>query len=209
MSRWKPYFKPATRLALLACLALLPLSSVGCAPHSDFMREAATPSARHAPVGQALVVFIRPSEYAFLARYQVIDGEGHFLGDALAHTHFAVTLPPGEHVFIAYADNDSVSRSDAMRANLAPGRVYFVELAPKMTGIDILAITPRSETWADVTTWLADTQELVPNRVAGQAALNEHPDDLHDEIDAGKKHLAEQNAEDLGDRTIVPGDGVE
>ena len=193
--------------------------AAGCTPSSDLMREVATPTAAKPPPDQALVVFVRPGSFALLAKYEVVDvpqppvkdAAGHvafFLGESVANSHFAVALPPGEHVFVCYHGSDPIARNDAMRAALAPGRTYFVEISPNMGGVEILAITPRAESWKQITGWLADTKELVPDRAAGQKEIDED-DDLPAEVTAAFKHLSDDDADELAERTITPGDGIQ
>ena len=188
--------------------ALVACALCGCAPHSDYMRDAASPTSAKAPPDQALVVFVRPSSMAYLAGYQVVDEKGVFLGESLANSRFATLVPPGDHVFVAFHDWDPIARNDAMRARLLPGRTYYVQVQPNMTGVEILAITPRMESWAQLTTWLQETKELVPDRSAGQAYMDEHRDDVQDEIASALKHLSEDDADELADRTLLATDGL-
>lgn len=207
------------RLLVAAGATAAVVASAGCAPHSDYMREVETPVAQpKAPSDAALVYFVRPSSFAYLATYEVVDvrvmpngkpeGTGHFLGDSLASTHFAAVVPAGEHYFVAFHESDPIARNDAMRASLAPGRVYFVEIAPNIAGVSILAITPRSDSWQHVRGWIADTKELAPDRPGGEAYLADHPDDVRDEITHALEHLTDDNPEELAERTITAGDGV-
>lgn len=209
---------PVTRLASLGLVALAALAG-GCTPPSDLMREVATPTTAKAPPDQALVVFVRPGSFALLAKYEVVDvpqpavkdAAGHvafFLGESVANSHFAVVLPPGQHVFVCYHGSDPIARNDAMRASLAPGRTYFVEISPNLSGVDILAVTPRAESWSQITTWLKDTKELAPDRAAGQKEIDED-DDLPAEVTAAFKHLSDDDADELAERTITPGDGIQ
>ena len=208
---WLARLAPAVSIAL-------GLAATACTPSSDLMHEPATPRAAKAPPGQALVVFVRPGIFALLAKYRVVDvpqppvkdAAGHvafFLGESVASSHFAVAVPPGEHVFVCYHGSDPIARNDAMRATLAPGRTYFVEISPNMGGVEILAITPRAGSWSKITTWLQDTKELVPDRPAGQKEIDED-DDLPAEVTAAFKHLAADDADELAERTLTPGDGI-
>jgi hypothetical protein len=196
------------RLFLFASALALGMLGAGCTPHSDWMRETETPAASTAPPDKAQVIFVRPSHFALLAGFTVIDGQGHFLGESLAMSHFSALLPPGEHVLIAYGTSDPIARSDAMKATLAPGRTYFVAVEPTMGGVDITGITPRTENWAHVTEWIRDTKPLVPDVAAGQAHLDEDKADTMDEVEAGKKHLGEDPDEEAL-TTIVAADGVQ
>jgi hypothetical protein len=194
------------RAGVFASVAVCALAA--CAPHSDYMRDAASPSSAKAPPDQALVVFIRPGAMAYLAGYQVVDDKGVFLGESLANSRFAALVPPGDHIFVAFHDWDPIARNDAMRARLLPGRTYYVKVQPGMTGVDILAITPRTESWSQLTTWLQETKELVPDRSAGQQYMDEHRDEVKDEITSGIKHLSDDDEEDLADRTLLATDGM-
>ena len=198
-----------TRSLLAAAVSVVACTTLGaCAPHSDYMRDAAAPTSAKAPPDSALVIFLRPSSMAYLAGYQVVDDKGVFLGESLANSRFAALVPPGDHVFVAFHDWDPIARNDAMRARLLPGRTYYVQVQPGMTGVDILAITPRMESWSQLTTWMQETKELLPDRAAGQAYMDEHRDDVQDEIAAALKHLSEDDAEDLADRTLLATDGL-
>jgi hypothetical protein len=194
------------RAGLFATVAACALTA--CAPHSEYMRDAASPSSAKAPPDQALVIFVRPGSMAYLAGYQVVDDKGVFLGESLANSHFAALVPPGDHIFVAFHDWDPIARNDAMRARLLPGRTYYVKVQPGMTGVDILAITPRTESWSQLTTWLQETKELVPDRAAGQRYMDEHRDDVKEEITSGIKHLSDDDEEDLADRTLLATDGL-
>lgn len=189
-------------LRVLACLAALAVAGCG----SSYMHTAKGPQPP-VPAGQAVVVFLRPSMFALLAHYQVIDEKGRFLGELLAGSHFAVPVPAGDHVFVAFHDGDPLAHNDAMRARLLPGLTYFALVQPTMTGVEITAIAPRSESWSRVRGWLADTDALVPDPAAGQAFLADHGD-LLDELEAGYKHLSDDDAEELDEHTLLATDGV-
>jgi len=195
--------------SMVAVAAVLSAGALcACAPHSEYMREVASPVDVKAPPDQAQVVFIRPGSFALLAGYQVVDEKGTFLGEILANSRFAVLVPPGDHVFVAFHDGDPLARNDAMRARLLPGRTYYVQVQPNMTGVAILAITPRVDAWNDLTTWLKDTKQLSPDHAAGQAYMDEHRDDVQDEIASGLKHLSDDDEEDLADHTLLATDGL-
>jgi hypothetical protein len=219
----RPLVSRARARLLCAFLVAAPMGFVtSCAPHSDFMREPATAAGAIpvAPRDVAVVVFVRPSTFAYLARYAIVDvpvhmeagapklGRPRFLGDSLADSHFAVVVPPGPRIFVAYHPSDPVARSDAMRASLLPGRTYYVEVSPGMSGVSLLAVTPRSETWSKLTSWIAETNPLVPDREAGQAALEEDPEDAGEEVETGWKHLSDNDAAELEERTLRPEDGT-
>src|SRR5688500_8455849 len=137
---------------LIAAASML----VGCGAGSDYMRPGAAPKLE-AEAETARVVFLRPSGFASAIKTTILDGHGQFLGDSLPTSYFVVDLPAGEHVFVAWAENTS-----ALRAKLAPGKVYYVEVSPKMGAwsarVGLLALSPRSEECAELQGWLADSR---------------------------------------------------
>src|SRR5215469_7514801 len=102
------------RLGLFVAVALLGLA--GCAGSSEYMREVRPAPPIAAPADHAVVVFVRPSGLAFAINFAIIDQDGHWMGDAVSQSHFAVAVPPGEYTFIGWAEN-----TDIVKASLAPG----------------------------------------------------------------------------------------
>ncbi len=126
-------------------LALVAL--VGCAAPPQLMRPAA-PSARPDPY-RAVVVFVhhhesRPASCApggpcmsapagwhanGSPAVRIVDESGDLLGDSAADTSFAAVLAPGDHAFVGWTrpwDDDGVTF--ALRASLAAGRVYYIDV---------------------------------------------------------------------------------
>jgi hypothetical protein len=195
------------RHALALPLLALGLSGTGCTASSDYMLEAHAPQLMH-PVGNAAtVVFIRPSGYAKGMKMTVLDGRGRFLGDSLPESWFAVKMPPGDHVFVGWAENTS-----ALRAQLLPGRTYYVEVAPKMGAfsarVQLLAITPRAESWGELREWLDESRQLVPDEANGQAYLNGRKDDVVDRLQRAAEIMREYDRDELEERTLRPEDGL-
>jgi hypothetical protein len=191
--------------ALLA--AAMAAASAGCAATSEYMRPAQLTGPPTPPPGQALVVFVRPSSFALGLRFTILSAQGQFLGDSLPASNFAIILPPGQHVFFGWAENTS-----ALRADLAPDRTYYVEVAPKMgfgsARCHLLAITPRAESWAKLSTWLRETAAYLPDTAAGQAYLASRAPDVADRLRRGHETLGEYSPEELAERTLFPGDGI-
>src|SRR5947209_1481562 len=106
--------------ATRACPLLLLLLAGGCATSTRNMVQINPPRRLMAPPDQALVVFVRPSAFAWAVSANVLDESGRFLGDATARGHFAAVVPPGRHLLIIWAEN-----TDVLEAELAPGRIYF------------------------------------------------------------------------------------
>lgn len=188
----------------LAALSLV-TALVGCTASSDHMHPVGPPQLA-AKADAVTVVFVRPSGYAAGIVTTILDDKGRFLGDAMAETYFVTEVPAGEHTFIAWAENTA-----ALKAQLAPGKVYYVEVSPKMGAlsarIHLLALTPRSENWGELKGWLAASQAMRVNEQAGQAYLAGRTEDVQERIASAKEVLAEYDAEELAARTLRPEDG--
>lgn len=186
------------------CVAAL--GAVGCSASSEFMRPVAAPTAVKAAADEATVVFVRPSGFGGALKQTILDGKGRFLGDALPSSRFAVKMAPGEHTFIVWAEN-----TNAVKASLAAGKVYFVEVSLSMGALsaraDLLPIKPGTEAWRSLDEWLADTEVFDPDTAGGQAYLEERKEDVEERIKRAREHLAEYDAEDLALHTMGPGDG--
>jgi len=200
-----PTHLPA-RCCTLVSLALI-ATSLGCAATSPYMHsQPPSPLIRPGP-NQAQVVFVRPSSFAFGLKFTILDHSGRFLGDSLPRSQFAVMVPPGRHVFIVWAENTA-----ALRADLAPGRTYFVEVAPRMGAfsarVHLLAITPRRASWLERDAWLQATERLQSDFVAGQSYLTARGPDTMERVRRALEHLQQYDAAELADRTITPADGI-
>lgn len=136
----------------------------------------------------------------------IIDHKGRFVGDSTANSCFAAQMPPGKYTLIGWAENTA-----AVRAELAADKVYFVEVSPRMgvlsARVQLLAITPRSEDWNQLGTWLAECERFVSDERAGQAYLNGRKDDVRERIRRGLEILTEYSREELAERVLRPEDG--
>ncbi len=182
------------------------LGAAGCSASSEHMRPV-VPGRPTSPVpGEATVVFVRPSGFGAALKQTILDGKGRFLGEALPSSRFAVRMPPGEHTFVVWAENTS-----AVKANLTAGKLYFVEVSLSMGALsaraDLLPVKPGSERWDKLQEWLADTEELEPNPVSGQAYLAERREDVDERIKRANEHLANYDAEAMTAHTLGPNDG--
>lgn len=160
-----------------------------------------------APPNAALVVFVRPSGYASSVATTILDDQGAFLGDSIAGSQFAVLVPPGPHLFLAWAENTA-----PLVATVLPGRVYYVEVAPKLgfwtPRVHLLAINPRTDSWRELSLWMSQSNQLIPDVAAGQAYLNERQADVAERIRRARERLGELDPEELTERTLRPEDGV-
>jgi|GEM_PF-1231608 len=197
---------PGRRASFFVFLAaLLALSTAGCSASSKYMIKAPRSSIARSP-DAATVVFIRPSSYAASMRTTILDANGRFLGDSLPSSYFAVKVPPGEHVFVAWAENTA-----ALRATVEANKIYFVEVSSKMGAwtarMHLLAIGPNSPNWKKIDEWLADSDPYEANEQRGQAYLQSRARDTAERIERAKEALSKYDRAELAERTIVPTDG--
>jgi hypothetical protein len=193
----------APALGIVVALAAL----TGCSFSAPHMRPAAS-SAVAADPAAATVVFVRPSRLGGAITSVIATTEGRFLGETQAKSYFVAKLPPGEHLLVSWSES-----TPAMRATLAAGRIYYVEVAPKMgwgsARVQLLAITPRRETWSQLPEWMRECEPLQADEPAGQALLQERRDDFADRVKAARESYQGYSAEDREARTLRPEDGVQ
>lgn len=188
------------RAFLLVCLTL-----VGCTSKFMHPAPAGAPIAPRSDV--ATVVFVRPSSFGAAIHPTIFDERGSFLGDAEPSAHFVAHVTPGQHMFVVWAEN-----TGPIRANLLPGRVYFIEVSMKpgvwQARAHLLAITPRTEQWGRVREWLADTKPTVADLTAGQSYLTDRRDEVLERIKRANEAFAEMDDEERFARTLGPEDGI-
>lgn len=186
------------RLALLA----LSLASSGCAATSDAMGSLGFRLPNRPRPGHAVVVFVRPSDYAAGDLYHVFSDRYGFLGDSQAQSWFGAELPAGNHLFCA-----SGGGTPALRATLAPGRIYFVEVSSRFgmfgSRVQLIAVAPRFENWQKRDEWMADSEAYV---LVDRAAFE--PANVAEVIGSCQKRLGDYSSDELDQRTLLPGDGV-
>jgi hypothetical protein len=106
--------------------SLLVLSTllVGCAfTPSQMVRATAAPQL---DAGKALLTFLRPSNYGGAVSFGIWDSE-QFLGELKGESSVSCLVSPGEHVFLAKAENWAVTK-----AQLAAGKRYYLLMRPRM-----------------------------------------------------------------------------
>jgi hypothetical protein len=185
-----------------------------------------------APPGQALVVFIKPSDYESVESGlgprdyprllagrpsvwrpnrvdTIIDERGRYLGDILPMSHFGAAVEPGRHVFTAVRIPDALSagRVRGLEAELEAGKAYFVEIGSG-EAYDLLAIKRDSASWSKRESWLAATTRLAPNRAGGDAELREFADYADWCVTHAKENLSRQSGEPRARHELTPADGI-
>ena len=180
--------------------------STACAAHSSYMAETLTSASVAPDATTAVVTFIRPSRYAMLQVPTILDEHAHFVGECDAASKFSIAVSPGRHVFVVWAEN-----ADALVADLAPGKRYFVEVSPTegwtSARVHLIALTPRSKKWPEREAWLAGTKTLVPSG-GGAAYVESRHEAATERVRRGFEHLRRYDAVDLEKRTIRADDGI-
>ena len=179
-----------------------------CSGSSHLMVEAPKPAPQLAPTpNAATVVFLRPSGFGFAVNFTIVDQNGRFVGEAVAESHFAVTVPPGEYLFIADAENTAV-----VHANLAPGLIYYVNVAAQMgafsAGVNMDPVKPSEAEWREIPKSLAESKRLISLLAQGQGELNADPNKLRKIVEDGKRKWAELSPQDKAAHALELGDGM-
>ncbi len=140
--------KSVTNVRLLLLLISFVLLS-GCASqHMVQVRQMGPPDSQH-----AMVVFVRPSFFGGAIQFGIWDGE-NLVGVLSAGSYIQYMTTPGEHLFLARAENWSY-----VKANLQAGKRYFI-VANVFPGVwkarvaldPVRANDPMTD--ADINTWL-------------------------------------------------------
>ena len=156
---------------------------------------------------RATVIFVRPSSFAGGLLVTVLDDRGQFIGDALPSSWFFTTVEPGEHTFISWAEN-----TGALRAKLAAGKIYFVQVDVKLGALSarahLKALGPKSDAWEERDEWLRDNAQHEVDERSGQAYLDGRREDVEERIRRARDVLAQYTPAELADRTLAPADGI-
>lgn len=146
--------KRGTMAGILAIMGLW-LLMTGCA--SSMMQPVAPQSAPDE--SRAMVTFLRPSYFGGAIQFGIWDSD-QFVGILEPGSHIQILVPPGEHIFLARAENWSY-----VHAELEAGRQYFI-LAKVFPGIwkarvaydPILRGDPQTD--AEIGQWLSDLKPI-------------------------------------------------
>lgn len=190
-------------------LLVVGMFAAGCfSTSARSMTELKTPQPIAASADQATVVFVRPSKLAWAISANILDENGKFLGDMPADGHFAVTLPPGHHTFVVWAEN-----TDALSADLQPGKVYYVEVYASMGAwsahMHFRAIKPSLPSWAERDQWMTKTKQYASDFVTGQANLDKKgAQAVNERLRRGQEHLTQYKGADLDQHTLAAADGI-
>ena len=188
----------------------LPVALVlaGCEATSEFMRPVVPPRALEPRADAATVVFLRPSSYARTDKFTIFDEQGRFVGESLPTSQFAVLMPPGNHVFVASGEN-----TGALKAELGPGRTYYVEVAPRLgftrPRVHLLAIGRHAQSFEHLRVWLDEAKQYAPLSEPGQAAWSLRKGEVTQMLLEANDSWAKFDTEERQARTLVLEDGIE
>jgi hypothetical protein len=151
------------------------------------MTEVNPPQPLRPPPNSGMVLFVRPSSWGGSAFADILDENGRFIGRTSGGAHFAVVVPPGPHMFAIWGEN-----TDAVQVDVAPGRIYFVEVGITPGWITaqfhLYAITPRASTWGKRDEWVGSTKQMRPDP-AGQALFAGRDADVAERLRRAREHL--------------------
>ena len=194
------------RACLKGALGIVITLGVGCAGGPAYMVRADPQPRIQAPSDQALVVIMRPSAFGAQAIFQVVDGQGTYLGHLGPRQYFVHAVPAGEHTFVAWSGG-----TDMMQTQLQAGRVYYVLLGVHMGAwgaeVSISALTPRRSEWVNLEQWLADSEAMSLD--ASRMALEPpEPSQIQERLESAQGRWDDYDEAHRALRRFEPGDGM-
>lgn len=194
---------------VLLALALLS----GCVSTSEYMAAAAGPEPQ-ATADEALVVFMRPSNYGGGIQSSVYEVEGNgnrFIGIVSANTKIGHLVAPGDHLFMVIGEN-----ADFVNATVEAGKTYYVLVSPRMgvwkARFSLLPIHNDSAAKyslhsADFLEWQRGTR-WVETTAAAESWYQEHKADIAAKQADYMLKWNEASAEQKAELTVHAKDGV-
>jgi hypothetical protein len=191
----------------LLIVSVFAVIAQGCAATSPYMIPKKGGTLGAASGDKAQVVFVRPSSFAKGIACAILDADGTYLGEAVPAAYFPVTLKPGSHTFVAWSEG-----THAMKADLAPGKTYYVEVSPSMgvwsARFHLKAIRKGTPEYDQVKEWLAESTMHEVKLSEGQKEIvDARKADADETIKKGVARFAEYNAEEAKERTLTVADG--
>jgi hypothetical protein len=179
--------KLSTSNASLLLLFLAALLS-GCASSQPMAWNAVHISALGMPApGQAKVVFLRPSHFAYKLHFRIHDGE-QMIGRSSGSSFFTYECAPGHHVFSSSMDNMEI-----LNADLLPDRIYYVKVSATMgMWVGDVTMTPLYPTSKEIK-WeqLAGTLGRLSKNTISSADQAADMKNIEGYMERLKKHQAE------------------
>ena len=198
-----------TRFWKVALIAAV-FSLAGCA--SPLMKPAANQTVAAAAAQSSRIVFLRPTSFGGGIQAALFDATTEdlkFIGVASAGTKVAYDLPPGKHRLMVVSE-----AADFLEATLAPGKTYYVYVAPRMAWTFRFSLWPIKVKSAnefnfqnpEVATWIKNTR-LVENTPAGQKWFTTHLDEIRKKQADYLVVWQQKTLQDLAERTLEEQDG--
>jgi hypothetical protein len=157
----------STLVLLVVVLAILS----GCASTSSMMIRSETmlvPSPDY-----AIVNFLRPSSMAFAIKFGIWDKE-NVVGVLTTKNYIQYKASPGEHIFMARAENWSV-----IKATVDAGKTYYILAAPRMGAwkarVGMEVIRPDD---VRLSKWMDSVEPITFDPAQREAYENERVDDV-------------------------------
>jgi hypothetical protein len=149
---------------------LIVLLAAACARRSDLMDAARRGVAlQPVPPDKAIVVFLRPAYLGYLISAAVYEDD-EFLGIVMRHSRLVRETSPGTHRFMVVSE-----AADFLDAELDAGKIYFVEVAPRMgAGRARFTLVPMALD-RDLRGWLDDSYPVTTNAAGHAWARDNQP----------------------------------
>jgi len=149
--------------------------------------------------GKALVTFIRATSFGGAIDFGLWDGE-NLVGVLDPKTYIQVEVDPGEHYFLARAENWSI-----VKANLEAGKRYYV-LANVAMGVwkARVVLRPIRQGDADykqenIDAWLTDLRPMMPDPGQAPAYVQRRVEEVRKALENAKSGQAETLPLEAGD----------
>lgn len=194
--------KSCCKLSLAISIVILFL---GCAGTTRYMHEVTDPNLTYAPgSNEAVVVFMRPSNFAFAIQSAVFDvttEENRLVGIVSAKKKLAYRVKPGKHMFMVTGES-----ADFMQAELKAGKTYYSTVNPRMGAwkarFSLGAVhqdidQARLSEWKNSCSWVETTdatyQWAKQNAPSIQSKRDAYIGKWHSKPDSGKPTLYQED----------------
>lgn len=189
------------------CILMFSLFFFACSASSDYMIKTERSDKLKLAPQKSRVVFIRHSSGAFGLAPAIIDENGKYIGEPLPKSYFFSDLNPGEYTFIVWGEG-----THSMKANLKPGKTYYVEVTPHIGAwaarFHLDSIKKDSTKWKEKDQWMADIPLYIPDVAQGQSIIDKKgKTGITSTIEKGKMRYAEYSAAEKKEKTLFPEDG--
>ena len=181
------------------------LMLIGCAGTSNYMQDVTDPNIAYTPAAdEAVVVFMRPSTFAFAIDSGVFDvttEKNDVIGIVSAKKKLAHRTTPGKHLFMVTGES-----ADFMQADLDAGKTYYALITPRMGAwkarFSLAAVSKDTEPdqlkeWKNSCTWVvtseATRQWAKENAGSIQRKRDGYIEKWMTKPDAGKPALAPED----------------